>query len=81
MFTDVKGFSSISEQLDPTDLVKLLNDYLTAMSDIILDLQGTIDKYEGDAIISFFGAPVEFNDHAEKGMYCCCKDEKKLKMN
>ena len=64
MFTDVKGFSSISEKLDPTDLVKLLNDYLTAMSDIILDLQGTIDKYEGDAIISFFGAPVEFNDHA-----------------
>jgi len=63
MFTDVRGFSSISEKLDPTDLVKLLNAYLTEMSDIILDLKGTIDKYEGDAIIAFFGAPIEFEDH------------------
>lgn len=63
-FTDIKGFSSISEALDPTDLVKLLNNYLTEMSDIILDLRGTIDKFEGDAIISFFGAPIEFEDHA-----------------
>lgn len=65
-FTDVKGFSTISENLDPTDLVKLLNSYLTEMSNIILELRGTIDKYEGDAIISFFGAPVEFNDHAAR---------------
>jgi adenylate cyclase len=63
MFTDVRGFSSISEKLDPTDLVKLLNAYLTEMSNIILELKGTIDKYEGDAIIAFFGAPVPFNDH------------------
>ena len=63
MFTDVRGFSSISEKLDPTDLVHLLNAYLTDMSDIILDLKGTIDKYEGDAIIAFFGAPVPFDDH------------------
>ncbi|MFP3960095.1 MAG: CHASE2 domain-containing protein, partial [Spirochaetaceae bacterium] len=65
-FTDVKGFSTISEQLDPTDLVKLLNSYLTEMSNIILDQRGTIDKYEGDAIISFFGAPVEYTDHAAR---------------
>ncbi len=64
MFTDIQGFSSISEKLDPTDLVHLLNEYLTAMSNIILDYRGTIDKYEGDAIISFFGAPVEFTEHA-----------------
>jgi len=64
VFTDIKGFSTISEQLDPTDLVKLLNQYLTAMSDTILDLKGTIDKYEGDAIIAFFGAPIEQFDHA-----------------
>jgi adenylate cyclase len=63
MFTDVQAFSSISENLDPTDLVKLLNAYLTEMSNIILDLKGTIDKYEGDAIIAFFGAPVTFEDH------------------
>ncbi len=64
IFTDVKGFSTISEKLDPEDLVKLLNDYLSQMSDIILSERGTIDKYEGDAIIAFFGAPVEVPDHA-----------------
>ena len=66
IFTDVKGFSTISEQLDPTDLVKILNMYLTEMSNMIMDQGGTIDKYEGDAIIAFFGAPVEFDDHAKR---------------
>lgn len=66
LFTDVKGFSSISEKLDPHDLVKLLNRYLSEMSDIILELKGTIDKYEGDAIICFFGAPLDFEDHASR---------------
>ncbi len=66
MFTDVKGFSSISETLDPEDLVRLLNHYLSEMSDIVLDLRGTIDKFEGDAIISFFGAPVPYDDHSER---------------
>lgn len=64
IFTDIKGFSTISEQLDPQDLVRLLNRYLSAMSDIILELGGTIDKYEGDAIIGFFGAPLPVPDHA-----------------
>jgi len=64
MFTDIRGFSTISEQLDPTELVTLLNNYLTGMSDIILEQFGTIDKYEGDAIIAFFGAPVDYQDHA-----------------
>jgi adenylate cyclase len=64
IFTDIMGFSTISEQLDPTELVKLLNHYLTAMSDTILGMRGTIDKYEGDAIIAFFGAPLELEDHA-----------------
>lgn len=66
IFTDVKGFSTISEKLTPTELVTLLNIYLTEMSDIILEEKGTIDKYEGDAIISFFGAPVHVPNHAQK---------------
>lgn len=66
IFTDIRGFSTISEALEPPDLVQLLNFYLTEMSDIVLDLQGTIDKYEGDAIISFFGAPIEYKDHARR---------------
>jgi adenylate cyclase len=66
MFTDVKGFSTISEALkdDPQKLVQLLNRYLTDMSNIILEERGTIDKYEGDAIISFFGAPIRYEDAA-----------------
>jgi adenylate cyclase len=64
IFTDVRGFSTISEKLDPEDLVSLLNRYLSAMSDIVLAEKGTIDKYEGDAIIAFFGAPLELEDHA-----------------
>ncbi|MCL2209037.1 MAG: adenylate/guanylate cyclase domain-containing protein [Treponema sp.] len=65
IFTDIRAFSTISEALgDPAKLVELLNFYLTKMSNIVLDNQGTIDKYEGDAIIAFFGAPVRFDNHA-----------------
>ncbi|MDR0583577.1 MAG: adenylate/guanylate cyclase domain-containing protein [Treponema sp.] len=64
VFTDIQGFSAISEQLDPAHLVRLLNRYLTAMSAIIMENLGAIDKYEGDAIIAFFGAPVYREDHA-----------------
>jgi len=64
IFTDLKGFSTMSEKLDPESLVTILNRYLTAMSDVILAEKGTIDKYIGDAIVAFFGAPVEMPDHA-----------------
>ncbi|MDR1596416.1 MAG: CHASE2 domain-containing protein [Treponema sp.] len=64
IFTDIRGFSTISERLSPEDLVRLLNKYLTVMSDAVLEELGTIDKYEGDAIIAFFGAPLEQPDHA-----------------
>lgn len=73
IFTDIKGFSTISEKLTPTELVSLLNTYLTEMSDIILDQKGTIDKYEGDAIISFFGAPINLPNHAEKACSAAIK--------
>jgi len=64
LFTDIKGFSSLSEKVSPEKLVSILNEYLTLMSNIILEYQGTIDKYIGDAIVSFFGAPNELEDHA-----------------
>ena len=66
IFTDIKGFSSISEKMTPQNLVSLLNEYLTEMSDLIMQEKGTIDKYEGDAIIAFYGAPHPYNDHAVK---------------
>jgi len=65
IFTDIRAFSTFSEALgDPAKLVELLNFYLTRMSNIVLENQGTIDKYEGDAIIAFFGAPIHFENHA-----------------
>jgi len=73
LFTDIRGFSTISEKMDPVDLVKLLNEYLTAMSETILDLQGTIDKYEGDAIMAFFNAPIDLEDHAYRACLAAIK--------
>jgi class 3 adenylate cyclase len=64
IFTDIKGFTGIAEVLSPEQLVELLNHYLSTMSDVILEKEGTIDKYEGDAIIAFFGAPLSLPDHA-----------------
>lgn len=65
LFTDIRSFSTLSEKLTPVQVVNLLNHYLTNMSDIILEQQGTIDKFEGDAIIAFFGAPIHMKNHAE----------------
>lgn len=64
LFSDVEGFTSISEHLTPTQLVELLNEYLTAMTDIVLEHGGIIDKYQGDALMAEFGVPVPLRDHA-----------------
>ena len=64
-FSDLAGFSTISEMLSPDDLVALLNEYLTSMCDIIAEYDGTVDKFEGDAIIAFWGAPLDQKNHAE----------------
>ncbi len=65
LFADVRGFTTISEKLDPHVLLELLNEYLTPMTDIIVSgHQGTLDKYIGDAIMAFWGAPREQPDHA-----------------
>jgi len=65
-FSDIRGFTGISEQISPTELVSILNMYLTRMTDLILATGGTVDKFEGDAIIAFWGAPIEFEDHASR---------------
>ncbi|MCH7859264.1 MAG: adenylate/guanylate cyclase domain-containing protein [Candidatus Marinimicrobia bacterium] len=67
-FTDIQSFSSFSEILSATRLVELLNEYLTGMTDILLDNGGTLDKYEGDAIVAFFGAPLYTEDHATRAL-------------
>ena len=67
-FTDIASFSSFAEVLGATQLVDLLLEYLTAMTDILHAEHGTLDKYEGDAIVAFFGAPIALEDHAARAL-------------
>ena len=66
LFSDIRGFTTASEKLPPEKVVGLLNEYLTPMTRIVIDAGGTIDKYMGDAIMAFFGAPVSLADHASR---------------
>ncbi|MBU4388541.1 MAG: adenylate/guanylate cyclase domain-containing protein, partial [Proteobacteria bacterium] len=77
-FSDVQGFTSISESLTPHELVELLNEFLTEMTDIILNNEGTVDKFEGDAIIAFFGAPNYLENQAEVACKSCVEMQKRL---
>jgi len=78
-FTDIQSFSTFSEKLgSPTRLVELLNEYLTVMTDTLLSHFGTLDKYEGDAIIAFFGAPMPMEDHAKQACLTALDMQKKL---
>jgi len=77
-FTDIQGFSTFSEKLTAHQLVELLNEYLSAMTDILIADRGTLDKYEGDAIIAFFGAPMELVDHEVRACRVAVNMQKKL---
>ncbi len=69
LFSDIEGFTSISETMAPKQLVELLNDYLNAMTQRIFQQGGTLDKYIGDAIVAVFGAPLPQNEHALHACY------------
>jgi adenylate cyclase len=69
MFSDIRGFTTISEGLSADELVRLLNEYLGTMTDILFANLGTLDKYIGDAIMAFWGSPYPQSDHAE----CACR--------
>ena len=64
MFTDIRSFTSISEGLTPQELIQLMNDFLTPMSDLVMQNRGTIDKYMGDAMMAFWNAPLDDEEHA-----------------
>ena len=78
-FSDIEGFASISEKMEIEKLVGLLNQYLTAMTDnIIMEHNGMLDKYEGDAIMAIFGAPLDIKDHALKACLAALDNQKLL---
>jgi len=68
-FSDIQNFSTFSEVLEPEKMVSIMNEYLTVMSKIILDHEGTLDKYIGDAIVAFYGAPVTVENHEKKSCF------------
>lgn len=68
LFSDIRGFTSISEQMSPPEVVQFLNEYLDMMTEIVLAQGGVLDKYIGDAIMAFWGAPLPQEDHALRGV-------------
>ena len=77
-FNDIVGFTSLSESMEPSQLVQLLNRFLSEMSAIILESNGTIDKYQGDAIIAFWNAPLDVPDHHERAVSAALECQKRL---
>src|SRR3989441_12637857 len=77
-FSDVAGFTTISEKLDPEDLVFLLNEYLSSMTDIILRNRGNVNKYFGDGIMALFGAPRGEPDHASRACVAALENQEAL---
>lgn len=73
LFSDIRGFTTLSEKLTPEALVEHLNQYLEAMTNIVFDYDGTLDKYVGDAIMAFWGAPMPQDDHAIRACKACIK--------
>ncbi|MFN0161956.1 MAG: CHASE2 domain-containing protein [Burkholderiales bacterium] len=76
LFSDVRGFTTISESLSPGDLAAYINDYLTGMSAVISKNRGTLDKYIGDAVMAFWGAPVPDAEHARQGVLTALQMQK-----
>jgi adenylate cyclase len=79
LFSDIEGFTSISEKMNPADLVHLLNEYLTEMTKVIIGQGGIIDKYIGDAILAEFGAPIQIENHADAAVTTALLMQKRLK--
>jgi len=68
LVTDIRGFTTMSERMEPEELIDALNQYFTAMTDVVFRHGGTLDKYLGDGILAFFGDPIPFEDHAERAV-------------
>jgi adenylate cyclase len=78
LFSDIANFTTISESMKSTDLVQLLNEYLTQMTDLIIKEKGTVDKYIGDAILAEFGAPISMENHADAAVKTAINMQRKI---
>jgi len=79
LFANVRGFTSLSERLEPEELIDGLNEHFTVMTDVVFRHDGTLDKYIGDGILAFFGDPVPFEDHAERAVACALEMRQRLR--
>ena len=78
LFTDVRGFTSLSEKLAPEQVVRLLNRYFTPMTACVKQREGTLDKFVGDALMAFWNAPIDVRDHARKAVDAACAMQREL---
>jgi adenylate cyclase len=78
-FSDIQGFTGISERLSPDKLVQFLNRFLSEMSSIVLEEGGTLDKYQGDAVIAFWNAPLEIKNHQAQAVRAALKCQRRLR--
>jgi class 3 adenylate cyclase len=79
LFSDLRGFTSLSETIEPEKVVGMLNEYFTVMTEIIIKNKGMLDKFVGDEIVAMFGAPVFFEDHAKRGVKTAVEMQKAFK--
>lgn len=79
MMTDIRGFSVLSQELDPHDCVRMLNNYFSVMTPLIQKYDGVIDEFLGDAILALFGAPVACDDHAEQAVACAIEMQRAMR--
>jgi adenylate cyclase len=78
LFSDIANFSTLAEKLSPSMLIGLINEYLEEMTNIVLEEDGTLDKYIGDAVMAFYGAPAEVHDHAYRACSTAVRMQKAL---
>jgi adenylate cyclase len=78
-FSDIQDFTGISESLTPNELASQLSEYFTVMTDVIIKHSGTVDKFIGDAVMAFWGAPVEMKSHASEACHAALECQKKIK--
>jgi adenylate cyclase len=79
LFSDIRAFTTFSERNRPEDVVHVLNEYLSAMTEVIFEHEGTLDKFVGDEIVAFWGAPAEQPDHALRAVTCALAMRRSLK--